>query len=156
MEASVTSGSHPPEVEARQQLVTGLLRWLISLESDQSWTQRVLTVLPQPSGQVRYSLREVSDAAERSESDVLPDGVGEAVRTLQHYMFSPAGGTWVSAELSVTSAGQGDARFNFDEEPRLPSPDEAETGLTPEEIAAHLQTFPRPESAVPAWMRRAD
>jgi hypothetical protein len=152
-EAFVTSGSHPPEVEARQQLVTGLLRWLISLESDQDWTRRVLTVLPQPSGRVPYSLRETSESGERSESDLLPDGVAEAVRTLQQYMFTPAGGAWLSAELSVTSTGQGDARFNFDEEPRLTGQDGTEVGLAPDEVAAHLQTFPRPESAVPAWMR---
>jgi hypothetical protein len=154
MEANVSSGAHPPEVEARQQLVTGLLRWLISLESEQAWTQRVLTVLPQSSGQVRYALRETRADGEHSESDLLPDGVAEAVRTLQQHMFSPSGGAWVSAELSVTSAGQGDARFNFDEEPRLAGPDGSSVGLSTEEVAAHLQTFPRPESAVPAWMRR--
>lgn len=148
----MTSGSHPPEVEARQQLVTGLLRWLISLESEIAWTSRVLTVLPVSSGQVRYTLRETREDGEHIESDVLPDGAAEAVRTLQQYMFSPAGGAWVSAELSVTATGQGDARFNFDEEPRLDGP-HGSVGLSPEEVAAHLQTFPRPEPAVPAWMR---
>ena len=149
----MTSGAHPPEVEARQQLVTGLLRWLISLESEQSWTERALTVLPQASGRVRYALRETRADGEHTESDLLPEGVAEAVRTLQQYMFTPTGGAWVSAELSVTATGQGDARFNFDEEPRLPGADGSPVVLSADEVAAHLQTFPRPDTAVPAWMR---
>jgi len=116
----VSQGAHPPEIEARQQLVTGLLRWMLSLESDAAWTERVVTVQPTASGQVRYELVERREDGEHRESDLLSDSVAEAVRALQQFMYSPTGVTWLTAELSVTAAGQGDARFNYSDEPRLP------------------------------------
>ncbi len=149
----MTAGAHPPEIEARQQLVSGLLRWLFSLESDAAWTERVVTAQPTAAGQVRYELVERREDGEHSESDLLPDGVAEAVRTLQQYMYTPTGGAWLTAELSVTAAGQGDARFNYSDEPRVSGPDGSPPGMPPEEVAAHLQTFPRPAEAVPGWMQ---
>jgi hypothetical protein len=150
----MTAGSYPPEIEARQQLTTGLLRWLLSLESPDVWTRRQLTVQPLASGQVRYQLIESSEDGVHRETDLLADGVAEAVRTLQQYMYSPTGGAWVTAELVVTAEGQGDAQFNYDAEPQIPGPDGAPGGMSDEDVAAHLQTFPRPSVATPGWMQR--
>jgi hypothetical protein len=150
----VSTGAHPPEVEAQQQLVTGLLQWLYSLESEAAWSTRLLTVQPVSSGQVRYQLTEQREDGEYREADVLSEGMTEVVRTLQQYMYSPTGGAWLTADLSVTSAGQGDAKFNYTDEPTLARTDELSGGMPPEEVAAHLQTFPRPAEAVPAWMQR--
>ncbi len=148
-------GALPPEIEARQQIVTGLLRWLFSIESGEPWTERVLTVQPMASGEVRYELVERREGGDYREANVLTEGMSEVVRTLQQYMYSPTGGSWLTAELSVTSAGKGDAKFNYDDEPGVPGPDGAPAGMSAEEIAAHLQTFPRPSGAVPAWMHRS-
>lgn len=149
----MSTGALPPEIEARQQLVTGLLRWLLSLESSEPWTERRISVQPMASGQVRYELVELADTGEHREADVLSEGVAEAVRTLQQYMYSPTGGAWVSADLSVTAEGKGDAKFGYDDEPTVPGPDGV-PGMSDEEVAAHLQTFPRPATALPGWMRR--
>ncbi len=150
----MTSGAHPPEVEARQQLVTGLLTWLLALDSEAQWSERVMSVQPLTSGAVAYELVERRIDGERRETDVLPDAVADAVRTLQQYMYTPTGGAWLTAHLSVTAAGQGDVRFNYAEEPRIPGPDGASAGMSGEDVAAHLQVFPRPAQAVPDWMRR--
>jgi hypothetical protein len=145
---------HPPEIEARQQLVTGLLRWLLALDSPATWTERLLTVQPMASGEVRYELTERREDGEHKEADVLSEAVAESVRTLQQYMYSPTGGAWLTADLSVTSAAKGDARFNYDQEPEVPAPGGGRGGMSDGEVAAHLQTFPRPSEAMPGWMRR--
>jgi hypothetical protein len=144
----------PPEIEARQKLTTGLLQWLLSLESGEPWNERLLTAQPMASGQVRYLLTERRADAAYLKTDMLDESIAELVRMLQQYMYTPTGGAWVTAELSVTTEGKGDARFNYDDEPQLPGPDGvAASSMPAEEIARHLQTYPRPANATPEWMR---
>ncbi|MGL4173833.1 MAG: hypothetical protein ACRCTR_07155 [Actinomycetota bacterium] len=142
------------DVEAQQQIITDLLRQLYGLQSADSWTARTITLQPTASGVVLYRLVEQrSDGPDHDEASTFPDDAADLVKALQQYMYNPTGGAWFSATFAVTKAGSGDATFNYTDLPDVPGADGQPYGMSPEEIAAHLRTFPRPSDTMPPWIQ---
>lgn len=84
-----------------------------------------------------------------SESVPTPETVSDALRELREkIMYSPAGGTWMSARFVVHHGGGVDGDFNYDTEP------DWSYELDPVLYAQELRAFPRDERSVPGWLRR--
>ncbi|MCH1865808.1 hypothetical protein [Nocardioides sp. CFH 31398] len=139
-------------MEVQQQLIVQILRWVGSLESAEEWTDRAVQVRPARED-VPFVLQERSARGVGGAAGLLPPEVAEVVIALQRTMFAPGTGTWITGMFTVTADGKGDARFNYDEQPRDP-----ETGgpaMGPEDVRDHLQQFPRDLDKTPEWMRAA-
>lgn len=85
-----------------------------------------------------------------SESAFGPPRVIKLLKELRKVMYQPGGGTWLSAEWSITDDGESrsaKAKFNYDAEPHWDS--DIDPGL----YGLDLERFPRDEGAVPGWLR---
>ena len=136
-------------MEIQQDKVRTILSWLAGLDSGRHWTERTIEVMPTTDG-VSFGVAEEAEEGPGGQSGELPPGIASEVYDLQRAMFRPNGGTWVTAQLQVTSTGSGDARFNYTDQPTTP---DGEPILSPADIAAHLKAYPRPAEATPDWMR---
>jgi hypothetical protein len=62
-------------------------------------------------------------------------------------MYQPGKGTWLTARVTVTSAGQFATDFDYDHEPEWSI--EVDTGIYP----ADLAEFPRDAEHTPDWLK---
>lgn len=141
--------NEPSPIEVQREKVTTLLQWLGGLDSGRDWTQRTIELMPTTDG-IQFAVAEESPAGPGGESGILPPEVSEEALALQRSMYKPGAGTWVTATLSITSSGSGDAHFNYND---VPNDGQGGSLLSPADVAAHLQAFPREPDATPAWMK---
>jgi len=83
------------------------------------------------------------------ESVRTPRAVKDSLMELREkVMYSPGGGTWMSARFVVRQGGGVEADFNYDAEP------DWSHALDPVLYAQELRAFPRDERSTPGWLRR--
>jgi hypothetical protein len=88
----------------------------------------------------------VDDAGER-QLDTLPEGLEDHFEELRREMYQPGKGTWLTAKLTITSAGRFATDFDYDTKPDWSIP--VDEGI----YAADLSAFPRDAENTPGWMR---
>ncbi|MFZ4842307.1 hypothetical protein [Mycetocola saprophilus] len=89
---------------------------------------------------------EVAD--ERYFSLAAPYEVRESARRLRAACYREGGGTWFSARIVVTSAGEATADYNYDQEPEWDAPVDSVLYTNDQD------RYPRDESAQPAWLKQ--
>lgn len=75
-----------------------------------------------------------------------PKELATAFTTLRRGMHTPEHGAWYSLELVIDPPDMFKVHYNWDDEPRFPSP------TPPEQFAVDLERFPRQD--VPDWFSR--
>ncbi|MFG1911362.1 immunity protein YezG family protein [Kribbella sp. NPDC048928] len=93
------------------------------------------------------SYAELDATVDGSQVDPLPEHLEDHFEQLRREMYQPAKGTWLTAQLTITSTGHFTTDFDYDTLPDWSiSVDEA---IYAEDLAA----FPRDPENTPAWMR---
>ncbi len=84
----------------------------------------------------------------------MPRDLPSAFLELKRTMVHEQGGTWFSAEFSVTADGDFEVDYNYDRRIWLDGADPFMPGAQPDDAdwAAELELFPRVPEAVPAWL----
>ncbi|SEO75193.1 hypothetical protein [Trujillonella endophytica] len=97
-------------------------------------------------GAVRRDGFHAETAAGNAVNVPVPGAARDGVEELKQLLWNPQLGTWLELDVVLDRAsGQLEPRFNRTHEPGgEPLPREA--------IAEELRRFPRPPSAIPAWM----
>lgn len=93
------------------------------------------------------SYAELDATVDGAQVDPLPEHLEDHFEQLRREMYQPAKGTWLTAQLTVTSDGHFATDFDYDNLPAWSIPvDEAS-------YAADLSAFPRDAENTPSWMR---
>lgn len=93
------------------------------------------------------SYAELDADVDGAQLDPLPEGLEDQFEELRREMYQPGKGAWLTAKLTVTSAGHFATDFDYDNRPAWSIP--VDEGI----YAEDLSTFPRDPENVPAWMK---
>ncbi|GAA3103891.1 hypothetical protein JOF29_003552 [Kribbella aluminosa] len=94
------------------------------------------------------SYAELDADVDGAQVEVLPEGLEDHFEELRREMYRPGKGTWLTAQLTITSTGHFSTDFDYDGRPNWSIP--VDEGI----YAADLSVFPRDDENVPDWMRR--
>lgn len=119
---------------------------------------RLYNLIPDGFDRVEYSVSKTDPFSQSRLIFIGVDGsrdsipgdreVSQLATALRKTMYRRPAGTWFSAEVVVTSAGEVDASYNYDDEPHWDfSPD-------PQIYTVDLDVFPRDEAHMPEWLRQ--
>lgn len=89
----------------------------------------------------------IGPTGESAQVDPLPEGLESYFETLRLQMYQPGKGTWLTARITITSAGHFSTDFDYDNEPAWSIPVNAEI------YATDLAEFPRDDEHIPDWLR---
>lgn len=91
---------------------------------------------------------ELEQNGERYNSIRVPFDVRQLALNLREACYRVDSGTWFSARIVVTSAGEATADYNYDNEPDWDAP------IDPALYANDQEKYPRAESAQPDWLKK--
>lgn len=93
------------------------------------------------------SYAELDATVDGAQVDPLPEGLEDNLEELRREMYEPSKGTWLTAQLTITSDGHFTTDFDYDSKPDWSIA--VDEGI----YAADLAVFPRDPDHVPEWMR---
>lgn len=93
------------------------------------------------------SYAELDGEVDGAQLDPLPDGLEDHFEELRREMYQPGKGTWLTAKVTVTSAGHFATDFDYDSKPTWSIPVDATI------YAADLAAFPRDAEHTPDWLQ---
>ncbi|TCC24617.1 immunity protein YezG family protein [Kribbella speibonae] len=93
------------------------------------------------------SYAELDGEVDGAQLDPLPDGLEDHFEELRREMYQPGKGTWLTAKVTVTSAGHFATDFDYDSKPEWSIPVDATI------YAADLAAFPRDAEHTPDWLQ---
>ncbi|MFD7159360.1 immunity protein YezG family protein [Kribbella sp. NPDC059898] len=93
------------------------------------------------------SYAELDADVDGSQVEVLPEGLEDHFEELRREMYRPDKGTWLTAQLTITSDGHFATDFQYDERP--------DWSIQVDEriYQDDLSVFPRDRENIPSWMR---
>ncbi|MGZ0153448.1 immunity protein YezG family protein [Kribbella sp. WER1] len=93
------------------------------------------------------SYAELDADVDGSQVEVLPEGLEDQFEELRREMYRPDKGTWLTAQLTITSDGHFSTDFDYDHRPSWSLA--VDERIYRDDLAA----FPRAPQYVPSWMR---
>ncbi|MFF0267546.1 immunity protein YezG family protein [Kribbella sp. NPDC004536] len=93
------------------------------------------------------SYAELDATVDGAQVDPLPEGLEDHFEELRREMYQPSKGTWLTAQLTITSDGHFTTDFDYDNKPNWSLPVDERI------YADDLSVFPRDRENTPGWMR---
>lgn len=93
------------------------------------------------------SYAELDADVDGSQVEVLPEGLEDHFEELRREMYRPGKGTWLTAQLTITSDGHFSTDFDYDNKPDWSI--EVDERIYQDD----LSVFPRDAENTPSWMR---
>ncbi|MDM2320930.1 Uncharacterised protein [Mycobacteroides abscessus subsp. abscessus] len=136
----------PPYLVRTARIQEDAGKLLYYMPPEDGWTSRTLEY--RKVGPVGEAVITSAFADGTTEPLPVPRELIRVMKDLRHEMAEQGKGAWLSTVMRVDNKGQMNCSYNYDEKP---------TWLAPIEDKAYvmdLEKYPRPDEAIPPWLRQ--